>query len=164
MARIPFIVSNIVALIFLSFGVNALLRPHSALSFLPLPFPSHASSEVTVNALIYLYGVRDIFMGLAVEAGALFGSRRVLGLILLAGASVAIADGFIVKNATPGEGNEWSHWGYVPFLPRDYYFAYLRAPQRCPKTHANAPKLLTIAVGNRGCVDSRMMKGGGQRD
>ena len=114
MTSIPYFIAHLVAFIFLSFGLNAIFRPESALAVLPLS--ASVTAETTINALIYLYGVRDIFMGLAIEAAAITGTRKTLGYILIAGTGVALGDGIVVKGASPGEGNEWGHWSYSPLL------------------------------------------------
>ena len=111
-----FLLANVIGLIPIAFGINALLRPDSALSMFPLQPSIVPSAKSTIEALIYLYGVRDIFMGVAIQAAAFFGGPRSLGVMLLAGAGVAIADGFIIKAVLPGEGHEWNHWGYSPLL------------------------------------------------
>ena len=57
-----------------------------------------------------LFGVKDLFMGVAIYASAWLGSRQSLGLILAMASVCAWADGFIVKGLA-GTG-EWNHWGY----------------------------------------------------
>jgi hypothetical protein len=61
-----------------------------------------------------LYGVRDLFMGLAICAAAYFGNRKSLIWILVAGSGVAFVDG-AVSHAQIGF-REWNHWGYAPAL------------------------------------------------
>lgn len=53
-------------------------------------------------------------MGFVVIAAALFGSRKTLGCVLLAGAGVAVVDGVVVRDEV-GRG-EWNHWGYAPVV------------------------------------------------
>lgn len=108
------LISTIFGTIFIAFGINAILRPSNALTFFELPYPSSVSDKVLVDALLAVYGIRDIFMGISIYAAAYFGDRRVLGWIVLAGSGVAFADGAVCK-VYAGSG-EWSHWGYAPML------------------------------------------------
>ncbi|KAI9667444.1 MAG: hypothetical protein M1821_000260 [Bathelium mastoideum] len=116
-------------LIFIAFGLNALFRPDSALSFLFPPTPPstlnsspsgshHAnltlSDQSLLNNLLLVYGARDIFMGVAIIANVVWGSRKALGGVLVAGSAVAAVDGWACLRQAPG--GEWSHWGYAPLL------------------------------------------------
>ena len=98
----------------LAFGVNAILNPASALSFFELPMPEGDAERNLVEALMVVYGVRDIFMAVAIYAAAYFGSRRALGWITMSVGAVAFADGVVCK-VYAGTG-EWGHWGYAPVL------------------------------------------------
>ncbi|KAL0569326.1 hypothetical protein V5O48_012632 [Marasmius crinis-equi] len=105
--------STMFATIWVGFGINAILRPDHALTFFEFSPPAGASDKQLVNSLMFVYGVRDIFMGLACYAAAFTGNKRTLGWILLAGSGVAFADGFVCYQAGKGE---WNHWGYAPML------------------------------------------------
>lgn len=97
----------------IGFGINAMLRPANALSFFELAPPKKGTPErTTVDALLVVYGVRDIFMGFAIIASGLFGSPEAQGCIILAGSAVAFVDGWVcLKYVGRGQGN---HWGYAP--------------------------------------------------
>ena len=110
---ILYIASSAFATIFIGFGVNAILRPDNALTFFEWEAPTAASDKILVENLMVVYGVRDIFMGLAMYATAYFGSRKALGWVLIAGSGVAFADGVVCWNQGKGE---WNHWGYAPML------------------------------------------------
>jgi hypothetical protein len=101
------------ATIFVGFGINAIVRPDNALSFFEMPMPLGATDKKLVNNLLAVYGVRDIFMGLAIYFAAFFGNRQTLGGILLAASAVAFADGAICYQNGAGEMN---HWGYAPMV------------------------------------------------
>lgn len=101
------------AIVAMGFGINAILRPDNALTFFEWAPPASASDKNLVRNLLYIYGVRDIFMGVVVNIAAYFGDRKTLGWILIAMSAVAFADGFICW--TQG-GGEWNHWGYSPML------------------------------------------------
>ena len=107
--------SNVFATIFIGFGINAILRPKSGLSFFELPYPTFSPAQKQLaDALLAVYGVRDIFMGLAMYAVAYCGDRKTLGFVVLAAAAVAFADGAVCK-VMVGQG-EWNHWGYAPIV------------------------------------------------
>ncbi|KAK2882665.1 hypothetical protein FQN49_000139 [Arthroderma sp. PD_2] len=95
------------------FGINAILRPEHALSFFELAPPTLASEQTLFKSLMAVYGVRDIFMGLAIYVAAFTGERKTLGWILLAMSGVAFADGAVC--AVNGAG-KWNHWGYAPVV------------------------------------------------
>jgi Domain of unknown function (DUF4267) len=97
--------------IFLGFGINALLRPSHALTFFEVHLTPEDLSSLITGAVI-VYGIRDIFMGLAILFPAYFRARKVLGWILMAAAAVAVGDGVVCK-VYVGSG-EWGHWGYAP--------------------------------------------------
>jgi hypothetical protein len=104
------IAASIIATLFIGFGINALLNPASALSFFELQYSTISPERKVVDVLLAAYGVRDIFMGLAMYIAAYFGDRRVLGWTTVAAGAVAGADGGICKFMI-GRG-EWKHWGH----------------------------------------------------
>lgn len=112
------------ATIFVSFGILWFVNPPTALSFFELPYPqrtskSPATAELadakrTMDAISVVYGVRDIFMGAAIYAAALCGTREALGWIVVAAACVAFTDGAVCKFMV-GKG-EMNHWSYAPVM------------------------------------------------
>jgi hypothetical protein len=108
------IVASVFATIFAGFGINAILRPEHALTFFEMKPPALPADKNMVDALMVVYGARDIFMGLAIYSAALFGSRNSLGWILIAGSAVAFVDGIVCRSYV-GIG-EWNHWGYAPVI------------------------------------------------
>jgi hypothetical protein len=107
------IAANVFGTIFISFGINAILRPISALSFFEFKPPTSAADKKLVDSLMVVYGARDIFMGLAICIAAYFGERNSLGWILIVASGVAFVDGAICWGNGKGE---WNHWGYAPML------------------------------------------------
>jgi hypothetical protein len=107
------IVANVFGTVSIGFGINAILRPVSALSFFEFQPPASAADSKLVNSLMVVYGVRDIFWGLVIYIAAYFGNRKTLGWILIAGSGVAFADGAVCY--ANGKG-EWNHWGYAPMM------------------------------------------------
>ncbi|KAJ5087820.1 hypothetical protein N7456_011436 [Penicillium angulare] len=101
------------ATIMVGFGVNALVRPAHALSFFEFEPPAGAADRQMVDSLMAVYGVRDIFMGLAMYIALLFGTPKSLGWTLIITSLVAFADGAICW--THGQG-QWAHWSYAPMI------------------------------------------------
>lgn len=101
------------ATIFAGFGINAILRPDHALTFFEFEPPVGAADHKMVKSLMVVYGIRDIFMGLAIYANGYFGTRQALGWTLISASAVAFADGAVCW--THGAG-QWNHWGYAPVI------------------------------------------------
>lgn len=102
-------VANAYATIVLGFGINAVLRPDHALGMFEFEPPAAPAEHHLVKRLMAIYGVRDIFMGLAIYVAASFGTRKSLGWTLISTCAVALADGVICLL----DGNDqWSHWGH----------------------------------------------------
>ncbi|KAK4679812.1 hypothetical protein QC764_207380 [Podospora pseudoanserina] len=101
------------ATIFTGFGINAILRPQHALTFFEFAPPASAADAKMVDSLMAVYGARDIFMGVAIYAAALFGTKKSLGWTLVAASGVAVVDGIVCWSHGQGE---WNHWGYAPMI------------------------------------------------
>ncbi|KAJ5099811.1 hypothetical protein N7532_006812 [Penicillium argentinense] len=99
--------------IFIGFGINAILRPDHALTFFEFAPPVGAADHRLVDSLMAVYGIRNIFMGLAIYAAAFLGTSASLGLTLIFASAVAVGDGAVCW--THGQG-QWSHWGYAPMI------------------------------------------------
>lgn len=93
------------------FGIYAILRPAHALGLFALKPPKNPADQRVVDSLMVVYGVRDIFMGVAMWAATLNGHTTTVGWLLLATAGVAAADGFVCKSHGKGE---WGHWSFIP--------------------------------------------------
>ncbi|RAL15224.1 DUF4267 domain-containing protein [Aspergillus homomorphus CBS 101889] len=106
-------IANAFGTIFIGFGLNALLRPEHALTFFEWALPTSLPERQLVTSLIHIYGVRDIFMGLAIYAAAFYGTRQSLGWTLVASSAVAFADGAVCWGWGQGQ---WGHWGYAPMI------------------------------------------------
>ncbi|KAL6715427.1 hypothetical protein ACLMJK_006388 [Lecanora helva] len=112
------------ATIFIGFGILCFVNFSKTLSFFELPYPQVSSkspektaladAKKTVDALAIVYGVRDIYMGAAIYAATLCGTRQALGWIVVAGACVAATDGAVCKFMV-GKG-EMNHWSYAPLM------------------------------------------------
>ncbi|CAD6453138.1 25861c26-2114-481d-b35f-3da481b28d10 [Sclerotinia trifoliorum] len=103
---------NIFGTIFILLGINAVIRPSHALTFYqPFSFPKNASDAALVEALMTIYGARDIFMGLAMYIASYYRNYKILGWVVMAGSAVAFVDGWVCYRAGGGEGD---HWAYAP--------------------------------------------------
>ena len=112
------------ATIFVGFGILWFVNAPKALSFFELPYPqvatkgplknSSANVKKTMDAFSIIYGVRDVFMGAAIHAAALCGTRQALGWIVIAAGCVAATDGAVCKFMV-GKG-EMNHWSYAPVM------------------------------------------------
>lgn len=112
-SRILRVVGSVFGTMSIGFGLNAILRPENALSFFELDYPTTVAEKSLVDKLLVVYGVRDVFMGLAAYITAYYGGRQPLGWTLLATSGVAYADGYVCWMNGHGE---WNHWGYAPML------------------------------------------------
>lgn len=117
-ARGTLLVSLIPALV----GINAVLRPSSALEMLGFKSsssssstpqsPNHEETRVAL-AVTQMYGARQISLGLAtIAVFSVTDDPVVLGAVMLAGIPIAVIDGFVSKALT-GKG-QWGHWVAVP--------------------------------------------------
>lgn len=61
-----------------------------------------------------VYGIRDIYMGVAMLAAAWYGHSKIIGWLTLASGGIAAADGAICY-ALVGEG-QWNHWSLLPVI------------------------------------------------
>ncbi|KAM7213676.1 integral membrane protein [Rhypophila decipiens] len=110
-------VANLIGTIFIGFGMTAILRPTDALTFFEYhALPTNASDQKMVHSLLAVYGVRDIFMGLAIYMSSWTGTRKSLGWMLILASAVAFADGYITLGTEGNVKGEWNHWGYAPVL------------------------------------------------
>ena len=127
LSTLPYLelVASFYATIFVGFGILWFVNIPMALSFFELSYPKTPSqkgpetkelieAKKTIDAFAIVYGVRDIFMGAAIYAASLFGTRIALGWILVAAGSVAFTDGAVCKFMV-GKG-EMNHWSYAPVL------------------------------------------------
>ncbi|KAL1601572.1 hypothetical protein SLS60_006487 [Paraconiothyrium brasiliense] len=105
--RIP---ATFFGIVFLGFGVAYTLYPRAAYPTIGLPSPTTPRDAEIVDAIMVLFGAKDLFVGLSILAATWLGNRKVAGLLLMAGSGCAAVDGWVVNRFT-GEG-EWNHWGY----------------------------------------------------
>lgn len=92
-------------------GINAILRPASALSLFDFPTPSQPEGQRLARSLMQIYGSRNVAVGLTTLAIWSSGDRHLLGLVMFALTQIAIVDGF-VSRAQIGRG-QWNHWVFA---------------------------------------------------
>ena len=107
------LIAGIYGTIFIGFGINCMLRPVSALSFFEWEMPSLPSSRHLIEQIMIIYGIRDVFMGVALYATAYYRATKACGWMLLACSAVAFTDGYVCWMQGKGQ---WTHWNYAPFL------------------------------------------------
>jgi hypothetical protein len=117
------IAAGVIATIFTGFGINAMVNPQGGLTFFELQYPSQATVKdrevlskfkLAIDTLSVVYGIRDVFIGVAMYATVLFGSKEALGWICVAAGLTAGVDGAVCKFMV-GKG-EMNHWGYAPMV------------------------------------------------
>jgi hypothetical protein len=102
--------SSLFGFIFLGFGVAYMVWPREAFSSLGFPNPTTKVDLELMDAVMVLYGAKDLFMGVSILAATWLGNRKTAGVLLVAGSMCAGVDGYVVNRFT-GTG-EWNHWGY----------------------------------------------------
>ena len=126
LSTLPYLelVASFYGTIFIGFGFLWFINPQKALSFFELPYPHITSKDAskkslsdakkTIDTIAVAYGIRNIFMGAAIYAASLYGTRQALGYIVIAAGCVAGTDGAVCKFMI-GKG-EMNHWSYAPVL------------------------------------------------
>lgn len=108
------VLPNTAALISLAptlLGINAILRPRTALNLLHFRPPKDAEAQRLVDNLIRIYGARNVAFGLPTLIAWYCGHREILGWLSVSGVVVASVDGWVTRMQN-GEG-EWNHWPFA---------------------------------------------------
>ena len=126
LSTLPYLehIASAYATVFVGFGILYFINPAKGLSFFELSYPQiNAKSpgkkaledaKKTLDAFSVAYGVRDIYLGAAIYAAAIYGTRQALGWIVVSAGLVAATDGAVCKFMV-GKG-EMNHWSYAPVL------------------------------------------------
>ncbi|THX32582.1 hypothetical protein D6D10_08054 [Aureobasidium pullulans] len=97
----------------LTLGLIGILRPYVMLNVWEVDTSVIAAKEKNlIEALIQLYGLRNVALGLMIVAVRSFADSRTLGSVVMCGLIVAFGDGFLQKRLTGG--GEWKHWSFLP--------------------------------------------------
>ncbi|KAF1961234.1 putative integral membrane protein [Byssothecium circinans] len=107
-SRILPYLSTFLGTVTFGFGVHYVLAPRSAFSNFGFAAPTFELP--LIDAIMVLYGFKDLYMGISIWAATWAGNRKVAGINVLALGLCALGDGYVVKSVA-GSG-EWNHWGY----------------------------------------------------
>lgn len=88
-------------------GVNAILRPRSALAILQFARPKDAQAGKLVDNLMRIYGSRDIVVGLPVLIAWYLGGKQMLGWIMVVQAVIPFVDAWATR--LQNGNDEWNH-------------------------------------------------------
>lgn len=109
------LIAYLFAICSFGYGVNAILNPVFALSFFGFDYPRQFEpNKSAIDALMLIYGIRDIYMGLAMLAAAYYGHSEIMGWLTLATGGIAVSDGAICYYIA-GTG-QWNHWTLSPVI------------------------------------------------
>ncbi|KAH8660315.1 hypothetical protein BX600DRAFT_467546 [Xylariales sp. PMI_506] len=89
-------------------GVNALLRPNSALSVFSLPLPPQGEQRRTMRSVMRFYGARQVSIACLCWLVCSTGDERLMGYAALAELQVVVVDALVCR-AQLGY-IDWSHW------------------------------------------------------
>lgn len=70
------IATNIFAAIFIGFGINAIVRPESEIEFFEFQCMASKADKNLIDGLMVAFGVRGIFIGVAIYCAAFFENRK----------------------------------------------------------------------------------------
>ncbi|KAJ4287664.1 hypothetical protein N0V90_012367 [Kalmusia sp. IMI 367209] len=70
------VLSTVFGTIFLGFGVAYTLYPRAAFSSIGLPSPTTPRDADIMDAVITLFGAKDLFVGVAIHAALWMGNRK----------------------------------------------------------------------------------------
>lgn len=98
----------------ISLGTNAILRPSNHLKSLGFPMPSELQAKTYSHALMRVWGVRNISVGLIIALLWTTGDERLMGKGLCAALILPITDGFVSRLVIGG--GELQHWAFPPVL------------------------------------------------
>ncbi|THZ06458.1 hypothetical protein D6C95_02407 [Aureobasidium pullulans] len=97
----------------LTLGLTGILRPYVMLNVWEVDTSVIAAKEKNlIEALIQLYGLRNVALGLMIVAVRSFADSRTLGSVVMCDLIAAFGDGFLQKRLTGG--GEWKHWSFLP--------------------------------------------------
>ncbi|KAJ5239336.1 hypothetical protein N7468_003955 [Penicillium chermesinum] len=98
----------------ISLGTNATLRPQAHLRSLGFPVPSEPQAKTFSHALMRIWGVRNISVGLLVSLLWSTGDEKLLAKGLCAALTLPVTDGFVSRLVIGG--GETQHWVFPPIL------------------------------------------------
>lgn len=109
------LIAYLFAICSFGYGVNAIINPVFALSLFGLEYPRQFEPNKTaIDALMLIYGIRDVYMGVAMLAAVYYGHSGIIGWLTIATGGIAVADGAICYYIA-GNGY-WNHWTLSPVI------------------------------------------------
>lgn len=96
------------------FGILDLVNPKLGSSFFEVDYPILPKQQVTVDALIFVIGARDLFIGSSLLLSLYLGSRQIAGYLFIFTSLQAFMDGAICFFKV-GKGH-FNHWSYAPLI------------------------------------------------
>jgi hypothetical protein len=101
-------------LVLLSFGLNATFRPQAHLQNLEFPLHTEPTARKLDYALMRIWGIRNITVGLLIAAIWTRHDEGLMGWALCAALPMPVTDGFVSRLLIGG--GELQHWVFPPLL------------------------------------------------
>ncbi|KAG9506584.1 hypothetical protein J7337_000117 [Fusarium musae] len=101
-------------LMLVGLGLNATLRPNDHLQRLEFPIPTEPLAKKFSLALMKIWGVRNITVGVLVSIIWTTGDETLMAKALSAALAMPITDGFVSRIIIGG--GETQHWVFPPLL------------------------------------------------
>ncbi|KAJ3537573.1 hypothetical protein NM208_g6255 [Fusarium decemcellulare] len=101
-------------LMLVGLGLNASLRPDAHLKSLEFPVPSEPLAKKFSHALMRIWGIRNISVGLLISIIWTTSDEKLMGKALSAALTLPITDGFVSRIVIGG--GEFQHWMFPPVL------------------------------------------------
>ena len=101
-------------LMLVAMGTNATLRPNAHLKSLEFPVHSEPQLKKLNHALMRIWGIRNISVGLLLSILWTTGDERLMGMGLCVSLGLPITDGFVSRLLIGG--GETQHWVFPPLL------------------------------------------------
>ncbi|EWG50705.1 hypothetical protein FVEG_09845 [Fusarium verticillioides 7600] len=101
-------------LMLVGLGLNATLRPNDHLQRLEFPIPTEPLAKKFSLALMKIWGVRNITVGVLISIIWTTGDENLMAKALSAALAMPITDGFVSRIIIGG--GETQHWVFPPLL------------------------------------------------
>lgn len=101
-------------LMLVSLGLNATFRPVAHLKNLEFPVPTDPEAKKFSHALMRIWGIRNISVGLLVSLIWTTKDETLMGKALAITLGIPITDGFVSRLLIGG--GEFQHWVFPPVL------------------------------------------------
>ncbi|KAF4987825.1 hypothetical protein FGRMN_10141 [Fusarium graminum] len=101
-------------LMIIGLGLNASFRPEVHLKSLEFPVPTESQAKKFSYALMRIWGIRNISMGLMISAIWASGDEKLMAKALLISIGMPVTDGFVSRHVIGG--GETQHWVFPPVL------------------------------------------------